>query len=184
MNPALVLCHQDIILLSLLLRLNLRIERVYVLLLHFLLFHLGLSVQIIHIANPVCSLVCKQFVILSLKLFLGLLFKHLEAKSLICLSFAPYVHIAASLAIEGLTSLPFSHLLEHELLVATSGLAHVPLRLVVAQRLQLLLVANLEVLHLEEVLRATLLILGKFARLSLDKHLVLLFGPIVLLKLV
>ena len=43
-DPALVLCHQDVILFPLLLRLYLRIQRIYVLLLHFLLLHLCFSV--------------------------------------------------------------------------------------------------------------------------------------------
>ena len=50
--------------------------------------------------------------------------------------------------------------------------------------MQLLLIPDLEVLHLEEVLGAALLVLRKFARLSLNEHLVLLSSPIELLLLV
>ena len=129
-------------------------------------------------------MVGEQLVVLSIKVPLRLLLKHLEAKGLAGLGLAPEVHVSASLAVEGLARLPLRHLLEHDLLIATRRLAYVPLCLVVAQSLQLLLIPDLKVLQLEEVLGATLLILLKFARLSLDEHLVLLSSPIELLLLV
>ena len=66
MDPALVLRHQDIILLPLLLRLYLRIQRVYVLLLHFLLLHLSFAVKVVHITDPVRRLVGEQLVVLAI----------------------------------------------------------------------------------------------------------------------
>ena len=56
MDPSLVLSHQNVILLTLLFRLDLRIQRVYVLLLHFLLLHLSLAIKVVHVVDPVCSL--------------------------------------------------------------------------------------------------------------------------------
>lgn len=79
MNPSLVLSHQNVILLTLLLRFDLRIQRVYVLLFHFLLLHLSLAIKVVHVVNPVCSLAGVQFIIFPLELFLRLLFKHLKA---------------------------------------------------------------------------------------------------------
>ena len=63
MDPALVLSHQDVVLLTLLLRLDLRVKRVDVLLLHLLLLNARLPVQIVHVIDLACSFFCKQCIV-------------------------------------------------------------------------------------------------------------------------
>lgn len=91
----------------------------------------------------------------------------------------------APLAFLGFLGFAFGHLLEHELFIALGcGSNVVPLGLVIAQHLQLLFIAQLKVFHLHEMLRAALLILVEFARLSLYEDLVLLLIPYDLIQLV
>ena len=81
-DPALVLCHQDIILLPLLLSLDLRVERVDVLLLHLLLLHARLPVQVVHVVDLACSILGKKCIVPPVQVLLRLLLEHLKAQRL------------------------------------------------------------------------------------------------------
>lgn len=82
MDPALVLRHQDVVLLPLLLRLDLRVERVDVLLLHLLLLHARLPVQVVHVVDLACSILGKQCIVPPVQILLRLLLEHLETQRL------------------------------------------------------------------------------------------------------
>ena len=82
MDPALVLCHQDVVLLPLLLRFDLRVERVDVLLLPLFLLHASLPVHVVHVVNLTCCFLGKQCVISPFQVLLRLLLEHLKAQRL------------------------------------------------------------------------------------------------------
>ena len=131
--------------------------------LDLLLLHVFLTVQIIHEVHPIRCLVSKQRIVLPIQLLLRLLLNDLHAERLASLRLISHIVIPAPLALLRFFGLPLGHLLEHELFIALRRGSNVtPLGLVIAQRLQLLFIAQLEVLHLHEMLRAALLVLIEF----------------------
>ena len=173
-DPTLVLSHQDVVLLSLLIDLDLRTQLVTVCMQGLLLLCPRLTIPILHVLDSGGCLVGKECIVLPIQLLLSLLLLHLHAKRQSSIVLASKVGLMAPHTRLRLFSLYLGHLLEHELLVPSGCLTHVSLCLIVAQSLQLRLVSQLEVLQLQEMLSSSLLVLIQLSPLGLDEHLILL----------
>ena len=154
-----MLSHQDIILLTLLLSLDLSIKLADVLLLNFLTSIPSLLFLIVYVIDVPGDLVCIHSIVLARKILLGLLFLHLLTKCLTSVTFILVGLITFSLRDKIFSSFTFSHLPQHELLVPLGKLTNISLSLIVAERLVLGLIPHLVVLHLKEGLLTILLVL-------------------------
>ena len=171
-DATLVLRHEDIVLLALLFRLNLSVERVEVLLLCLLLLHLLLLFSVLLLSSMLMNLLRIHRIVLATQNLCLLLSRDLVIQHPVSFILEPIVVLPALRHISLNLGIPLSELLDHDLLVSLLCVFGVTHRLVVAVKVVLGIILELVVLQLREVVGATLLILVELPRLQLSEELV------------
>ena len=130
MDSSLVLSHQNVILLSLLVEFDLRIQLVKVIVLGGLPFVYGTSFLTLDILNVLGDLISISSVVLPQQGLLLFLFAHLIPQCNRCLLLI--LHLALSLLVSSslLLGFPLSHLTKHDFFISLGGFCDVALCLV------------------------------------------------------
>ena len=129
-NSSLVLSHENIILLSLLVKFDLRIQLVKVIVLGGLPFVYGTSLLALDILNVLSNLISISSIILPQQGLLLFLFAHLIPQCNRCLLLI--LHLALSLLVSSclLLGFPLSHLTKHDFFITFGSFRDVALSLV------------------------------------------------------
>ena len=160
-DATLVLRHENVILLTLLLRLDLSIKRVEVLLLCLLLLHLLLLFSVFLLSRMLVDLLRIHSIVLPTENLCLLLGHDLIIQHSVCFILEPVVVLSALRQVLLDLCITLCKLLDHDLFISLLRIFRVAHRLVVAVEVVLGIVLELVVLQLSEVIGATLLILVK-----------------------
>ena len=171
-HTSLVLCHQNIILLALLVCLDLLVERVKVLLLSLLPLQLLLLFSVLLHRVMMADLLGIHSIVLATKYFLLLLCVDLIIEHPVGFCFETIIKLSLFLDISLSFGISLSKLLDHDLFIALFCFFYAAHRLVVAVKVVLGIVLQLVVFELFEVPHATLLVLLHLPRLLLSKDFV------------